>query len=100
MIDYAVPTLLTLSAIALITALLGLANWLSSLTGGSRKTVYVARLFAGVSNIAFGLDGIVAHAFIDERRLLTYVLGWGFVIMGIFVFRWGWRLRKQMLAMK
>lgn len=100
MIDYAVPALLTLSAIALVAALLGLANWFSSLTGGEKKTLYMAKLFAGVSYIALGLDGIVAHAFIDERRLLTYVLGWGFVIMGGFVFRSGWRLRKQMLAKK
>ncbi len=100
MIDYVVPALLTLSAIAFVTALLGLFNWFSSLSGGEPKTNYLAKLFAGVSYIALGLDGILAHAFIDERRLLTYLLGWGFAIMGGFVFRSGWRLRKQMLEKK
>jgi hypothetical protein len=98
--EYAVPALLTLSAIALVTALLGLANWLSSLSGGDEKTMYLAKIFAGISYIALGLDGIVAHAFVDEGRLMTYLLGWGFMIMGGFVLRSGWRLRKQKLDKK
>jgi hypothetical protein len=100
MVDYVVPALLFLSAVALVTAVLGLANWFSSLNGGEAKTVYLAKLFAGVSYIALGLAGIIAHAFVDERRLLTYLLGWGFAVMGGFVFRSGWRLRKEATAEK
>jgi len=98
--EIAVPLMLVLSGIAFVTALLGLASWGSSLTGGDEKTKYWSKLFAGVSYIALGLDGIVAHAFIDERRLLTYLLAWAFAIMGGFVFRSGWRLRKEMLTKK
>ncbi|MDZ4833725.1 MAG: hypothetical protein SGJ27_08080 [Candidatus Melainabacteria bacterium] len=98
--EYAVPVLLVLSGIALVTAMLGLATWGSSLTGGHPKTVCWAKLFAGVSWVAFGLDGILASAFISDNRLFTYLISWAFLLMGGFVFRSGWRLRKAALAQK
>jgi len=98
--DYAVPVLLVLSGITLVSALLGLASWLSSLTGGEAKTFYWAKLFAGVSYVCLGLDGILASTFVTDNRLMTYLLSWAFLIMGGFVFRSGWRLRKQALKQK
>ncbi len=98
--DYIVYVLLILSAITLITAMLGLAAWMSSLTGGHPRTHHWAKLFAGVSYICLGLDGIVASSFVPDNRLVTYLLSWAFLIMGGFVFRSGWRLRKQNLGGK
>lgn len=89
--DYAVPVMLTLSAIALITAVFGLFYFAQN----PNQPNMLAKLFAGVSWVAFGLDGVMASWFIDERRLLTYVIAWAFIIMGVFTFRSGWRLRKQ-----
>src|SRR5690349_20757982 len=98
--DYIVPVLLILSGITLITALLGLAAWMSSLTGGDAKTHHWAKLFAGISYIFLGLDGILASSFVTDNRMVTYLLSWAFLIMGGFVFRSGWRLRKTFLGRK
>lgn len=96
--DYAVPVLLILSGVTLVSALLGLACWFSSLTGGHPRTVHWAKLFAGVSYICLGLDGTLASSFVTDNRLITYLLSWAFLIMGGFVFRSGWRLRRKALG--
>jgi hypothetical protein len=94
--EIAVVVLLGLSAVTLVSGLLALSAWLANLTGGGdRKTSYSSKLFAGVAYVSLGLSGIVASAYVDENRLLTYLLSWAFLIMGGFVFRSGWRERRS-----
>ena len=98
--EYAIPVLLVLSGITLVSAMLGLASWFSSLTGGHPRTHYWSKLFAGVAYIALGVDGVLASAFLTDNQLGSYLLAWAFLVMGCFVLRSGFRLRKQALSQK
>ncbi len=98
--EYTVLVLLVLSGITLVSAMLALASWFSSLTGGHPRTRYWSKLFAGVAYIALGLDGILASSFLADNQFCSYLLAWVFLIMGGLVFRSGVLLRKQALSQK
>ena len=96
---FAVPVLLGLCGITLVTALLALSSWMASLTNDKDvKNRYLSKLWAGAAYVCLGLTGIIATFFMDEKRLLSYILAWLFMIMGGFVFRSGWRLRKATIT--
>ncbi len=89
--------LLGLMGLTLIFALLAIAGFLSSHTGGSPKMKYWSKIHGGLAYITLSCAGLSSLMFLEGSRLVPGVLSFLFGIMGILILRSGLRLRKEML---
>lgn len=85
---------MALCAVVLVSALLGIASWISSLTGGHERTTYWSKIFAGIAYCGLGLSGFLSLAYLDERQFLSGILSALFFLMGAWLLRTGMRLRS------
>ncbi len=92
------PFAIGLLVVSLISALIGLGAFMAGAMSRDVKTQYCKKIFAGLSYLTLGLDGILATPYIFDNRLITYVLGCGFAIMGFLLMRSGFRLRRNSRA--
>lgn len=89
--------LLTLMGLTLVFSLLALASFLSSQTGGNPRMKYWSKLHAGLAYIFLSTTGLTSLTYLTDSRVLPGVLSVLFGIMGVFIFRSGLRLRREML---
>lgn len=92
--QYAVPVLLVLMGICLVTGIVGISLWIKQFTGSPQVAPW-AKLSAGVSYITLGLCGIIAHPFFEENNLFLYIFSWLMVLLGGWLFKGGLTLRRQ-----
>lgn len=90
---YAVPVLLVLMGISLVTAIAGISLWIKSSTGSPQVAPW-AKFSAGVSYISLGLCGIIAHPFFEGNNLFLYIFSWAMVLLGGWLFKQGLSLRR------
>lgn len=97
--QYAVPVLLVLMAISLVTAIAGISLWIKQSTGSPQVAPW-AKISAGVSYIALGLCGIIAHPFFEGNNLFLYIFSWLMVLLGFWLFKQGLTLSRQARSKK
>ena len=90
--------MLGLGLVALLTALLAIATWLSSKSGGHPRTTYGWKLLGSVSYFALGADGLLATPYLSHGNVLNGALSLLFIAIGVFLLRSGLKMQRQAKA--
>ena len=93
----AVPLMLSLAAVAFVTALGGIIGFVLE-TYHYKPASYWWRILGGICFISQAFAGAVAVGYISERRIMTSIIVVILVLLGSWLLNFGLRLRQKALS--
>lgn len=91
-----VTVLIILMVVCLVSALLAISSFMSSVSGGAQRTTYWSKIFGGVAYLSLATMGLLATPYLPETssHLWPNVLSIAFGLIGGWLLATGLKLRR------
>ena len=88
--------MLALMLLAFLLFALSTATFLSSRTGGHKRTAWWSQIFGGAGFIVFAANGLVSVPFLETgNAILTAVISVAFALLGRYLLTTGLKAKRQ-----
>lgn len=94
----AVPIMLILAGVSLITAVVGIVGWIMDQSFKNKHAAYWWRIVAGICFLSQAVNGAVAVRYLTEGRTWHVLIVLLILALGMWLFSFGLRLRKRVLG--